>query len=126
VVTILLLLSFIVVAFALQALSLWVGARLAKVPGITLWRALITCVATYFASLALFAGVIGLVSSGIIPPLVGALLEMLAGLVLTWALIAWLFRSSFGKAILAWLPSLLALGVTGALAFLVLRGRLEY
>ncbi len=87
---------------------LWVGGRFAaKLPKATYWR----CVGTYVLATLLSAPACALVGAWFaitsVPALMifGSLAQLGVGLLVTWAVIAWLLASSYAKAILAWLPT---------------------
>ena len=115
------LLGLAVWAFGGGAL-LFVGGRyIVKSPKATYWRSVGTAVLAALASGIILALASGL-SFRLLGPLgfVGVLAGAVAGLLVTWLIIMAMFAVSFGKAILAWLPTLalavVALPVIGFLA----------
>lgn len=73
-------------------LLLWVGAKyIVKAPAATFGRCVLTILLAGVASL-----IVGLI------PFIG----WLVALFVTWLIIMWMLKTSFGKAILAWLPTL--------------------
>jgi len=115
------LLGLAVWAFGGGAL-LFVGGRyIVKSPKATYWRSVAAAVLAAIAS-----GIILTLASGLsfklLGPLgfVGVLAGAAAGLLVTWLIIMAMFAVSFGKAILAWLPTLamaiVALPIIGLLA----------
>ena len=76
---------------------LWVGGRfIAKSPKATFWRSVGTNI------LASLAASVAAVVAGALVPVAG----WAAGLVVYWLIVMAMFKVSFGKAILAWLPTL--------------------
>ncbi len=115
------LLGLAVWAFGGGAL-LFVGGRyIVKSPKATYWRSVGTITLAGLASGIILALASGL-SFRLLGPLgfVGMLAGAAAGLLVTWLIIKAMFAVSFGKAILAWLPTLamaiIALPVIGLLA----------
>ena len=84
------------------------GRFAARLPKATYWR----CVGTHVLAALLSALVCALVGMGFavtgVPALMifGSLAQLGVGLLVTWAVIAWLLKSSYTKAMLAWLPTL--------------------
>jgi len=113
--TIPLVLFAVAVAFGGGAL-LFVGARFAaKIPGATYWRAVGAQVLSLLACgaiVAIFAIVATRNAAGAdtwVAPfafLGGLLLGLPGGILVTWLVIKAVFRTTFGKAALAWLPTL--------------------
>jgi signal peptidase I len=107
--------------FGTNALLLWAAARLARIPRISFLWSVLTFAVVGMAS-ALIA-----VAFAVIPFLAGlplnlpVVLQLLIGPLLSWLLIAWLFRTSFSRAILAWLGLLVGAGVNVAVLFLVVQ-----
>ncbi len=115
------LLGLAVWAFGGGAL-LFVGGRfIAKSPEATYWRSVGTIVLAAIASSIILA-LASALSFGLLGPLgfVGVLAGIAAGLLVTWLIIKAMFGVSFGKAILAWLPTLamavIVLPIVGLLA----------
>jgi competence protein ComGC len=104
-----LLIGLIVVWFG-GWLLLWVGGKyIAKSRKATLGRSLLTWfLACVGASLmqAIYGAALGMASGPM--KLFGPFVAGVIGLVVMWAIIKGMFRISFGKAILAWLPTLAA------------------
>jgi signal peptidase I len=100
------LLLFVVVA---SAWLLVLGARLARIPQIGFKRAL--------AAVLLYT-VVGIAAQGIVLSIGGdrypiaGLAVALGVLVVTWKIVQWVFRTSLGRAVLAWLPTLLIIPAT--------------
>jgi prepilin-type processing-associated H-X9-DG protein len=115
------LLGLAVWAFGGGAL-LFVGGRyIVKSPKATYWRSVGTAVLAAIASGIILALAFAL-SYKLLGPLgfVGVLAGAAAGLLVTWLIIMAMFAVSFGKAILAWLPTLalaiISLPIIGFLA----------
>lgn len=96
------------VVFFIGGTLLWIGGRfLARAPRATFWRSIGThALATLCAGG--ISGVVGAVFSLLGPTgaALGGLLGAMAGLLVLWSVIRKMFDVSFGKAILAWLPTL--------------------
>jgi signal peptidase I len=115
----------LILALAVNAFFLQLGARWAMIPNATFGRALWATVAVALLDLILMAplGRIHLFSVG------GAIfllvLEMLLSLALTWLIIARIFRTSMSGALVAWLPTLIPAaclcGVAGGAILVVAR-----
>lgn len=101
---ILLFLAMLVVWFIGGGLLLWVGGRFAaKLPKATFGRSFATNILANIAgSVVVFLVSLLVVVVG---PM-GNLLGWAAGLLIVWLVIAAMFKASFGKAILAWLPTI--------------------
>jgi prepilin-type processing-associated H-X9-DG protein len=104
---------------------LMVGGRfIAKTPKATYWRSVGTVVLAGLAS-GIIVTLASAVSFGLLGPIgfVGALAGAAAGLLVTWLIIKAMFAVSFGKAILAWLPTLalavVALPIVGMLTAMI-------
>ena len=109
--------TYIVVYYMLWAVLLRIGARWAKIEGVTLLRALLVAVVVSLANLSLylawrFAGP----AAEQYDLVVGVAL-----LALAIAVIAAVLKVPLRRAAKAWLPTLLVLGVEYALAFLLVR-----
>jgi hypothetical protein len=118
------LLGLAVWAFGGGAL-LFVGGRyIVKSPKATYWRSVAAAVLAAIAS-GIILALASALSFRLLGPLgfVGVLAGAAAGLLVTWLIIMAMFAVSFGKAILAWLPTLalavVALPVIGFLAALL-------
>jgi signal peptidase I len=112
------LVAFVVFQFIL-ALGLWLGARLAKVGSVSYLRAL---GAVYLAfALVLVLNIVLVIGLRDLPPLIVSLVSLAINLVGTWLVIQWVLRTSFGKAVLAWLPMLGAIVFNLALVFFVIK-----
>jgi len=116
-----LLLALPVWAFGGGAL-LFVGGRfIAKSPKATYWRSVGTAVLAAIES-SIIVALASALSFGLLGPLgfVGVPAGMAGALVVTWLIVKAMFGVSFGKAILAWLPTLamavIALPIIGMLA----------
>jgi signal peptidase I len=113
--------TFLVVYFLMWAILLRIGARWAKIEGVTLWRALFVAVLVAIANSALY------IASEFVEPvaeqneLLVAVAFFALALAIPWMLIAALFKAPLGRAAKAWLPTLLAMGGVYALSFLVVR-----
>jgi prepilin-type processing-associated H-X9-DG protein len=104
---------------------LMVGGRyIVKTPKATYWRSVGTIVLAGLAS-SMIVTLASAVSFGLLGPvgIVGALAGAAAGLLVTWLIIKAMFAVSFGKAILAWLPTLalaiVALPIVGMLTAMI-------
>ena len=87
---------------------LWVGGRfIAKAPKATYWRSVATNVLAVVCGDVVF---IALLAAGWLLGRTGAVLGgivgLAAGLIVVWVIIKAMFQTSFGRAILAWLPTL--------------------
>ncbi len=101
-------------SFFLGGWLLWLGARWARIPDVTFRRALW---ATAWFTLVALACRVFISASGVerSEPLL-ALIILLVGLFVGWKIIAKVFRASYGRAMLAWLPTLA--GTAVALLFI--------
>lgn len=114
-------LSLLIVSVVLWATFLRLGLRWAKVPDATMWRAVVATAMLMILQIAL------IVVSSLITPTSehqanGIELGVLAAQVLlSCAAISVLFKTSFLRAIQAWLPTLLASAANAALAMFVVR-----
>jgi hypothetical protein len=115
------LLGLAVWAFGGGALLMVGGRYIVKSPKATYWRSVAAAILAAIASGIILALASGL-SFRLLGPLgfVGVLAGAAAGLLVTWLIIKAMFAVSFGKAILAWLPTLamaiIALPIIGLLA----------
>ena len=93
----------------LRTLLLWVGAKyLVKIPGATYWRCLLALLVGGLISFGL-SSILGFVGYPAMTPLgiaIGSILGVVVSLLLTWYFIKIFLKTSLGKAILAWLPTL--------------------
>jgi prepilin-type processing-associated H-X9-DG protein len=111
-------------AFGGGALLMVGGRYIVKSPKATYWRSVGTIVLAGLAS-GMILTLASTVSFALLGPvgIVGALAGAAAGLLVTWLIIKAMFAVSFGKAILAWLPTLalavIALPIVGLLAGLL-------
>jgi signal peptidase I len=113
-VTILLFLLLLAWGVSTFAVFLWLGARWLKIPNITFKRSMAGVVLILIVEIT---GFVGFTLLGARADLALALAEVGVGLLLSSLLIARLFRTSFGKAILAWLVLLIPAGINYALVF---------
>jgi len=95
------LLGVVVLAALLAGLFMWIGAKLARVPGATFGKAILAGIASAFASW-LMTAVFSVV------PVIGTLVGFLAGLLLSAFVIQAVFDTSLEKALLVWVFHLLA------------------
>jgi hypothetical protein len=120
--TLLVVLLILVVFVALAAVCLRLGGRWVKAPRATLGRAFAAqTVGALLLLLLLPLSLVGQQVFGSFPAFVLPAAAAVAALVLTWLVVGRLLRVSFGKAILAWLPTLLAGGAVAALVLLIVR-----
>jgi hypothetical protein len=118
------LLGLAVWAFGGGALLMVGGRYIVKSPKATYWRSVAVAVLAAIAS-GIILALASALSFRLLGPLgfVGVLAGAVAGLLVTWLIIMAMFAVSFGKAILAWLPTLalavVALPVIGFLAALL-------
>ena len=95
---------------------LWVGGRfIVKTPTATFWRSVATNVLAGFVAFCASAAVSVLGLAMAADAVMGLPSGLAAGLLLTWWLIKAMFRIPFGKAILAWLPTIASNVVATAL-----------
>lgn len=94
-----------IASLILIAWLLWLGARWAKISEITFRRSL--AVVAIYSVLGTTANVALMASAAYDRQPIVALILLLATFSLTWKIVQRGFRTSFGKAILAWLPTLL-------------------
>jgi hypothetical protein len=111
-------------AFGGGALLMVGGRYIVKTPKATYWRSVAAITLAGLAS-GIIVTLASVVSFALLGPLgfVGALAGAAAGLLVTWLIIKAMFAVSFGKAILAWLPTLamavIAMPFVGMLAAVV-------
>jgi signal peptidase I len=122
-VTTLLVVLCILLGFLLLAsFCLWLGARWAKAPTASLGQALVAQSAITFLLLLFYP--LALLSQQKYPDLPVFILPTalgVVGLLLSWLIVKWVFHLSLPRAILAWLPTLLASGLGTGLVFLVIK-----
>ena len=115
------LLGLAVWAFGGGALLMVGGRHIVKSPKATYWRSVAVAVLAAIAS-GIILALASALSFRLLGPLgfVGVLAGAAAGLLVTWLIIMAMFAVSFGKAILAWLPTLamaiISLPIIGLLA----------
>lgn len=97
------------------ALPMWIGAKLAGIPHATLGKALAATIASMLVTW-LVTGV------GSIVPVAGTLAGFIIGLLLTLMVIAAVFETTYGKALLAWLFQMVAQVVLAAVAGMLILG----
>jgi signal peptidase I len=105
----------------LAAALLKLGARWAKAPDIGYGRAVVTVLLISGAGLAV-SGVF-LLGRDLLPQdsYAALAIEFALQLIASWIIVRWMLRTSFGKAILAWLPTLLANGAALVWTLAVIR-----
>jgi signal peptidase I len=104
-----------VVLLLFSAWLLQLGARWARVPDVGYGRAVM---AVFFMSVSSL--LVRAVVSTLATPL-SAILEGILGVLAAWVVVRWCLRTTFGKAIMAWLPTLIASAVGAALAVVIIR-----
>lgn len=95
-----------VLGFAVTAGTLVLGARLARIPDVGFKRALAAVL--FYSSVGLLVQLLVFAIDGDRHPF-AALAIVLAALFVTWKVVQRVLRTSLGRAILAWLPTLLAI-----------------
>lgn len=108
-------------SLALHAVAIRFGARWAKVPGVSFWRAVRVMVLLFFVTLVLSA-VVGMVfSQGDASPAAEFVVPIVVTAVAECLLLAILFRVSVWRGVQIWLPRLGTTAVTLAFLFLVVK-----
>lgn len=120
--TILILALIFTCSFSAAAVFLWLGARWARIPQITFKR----CLATMFllGVIQVLLVPMNVVSKEQLPALPSyflPLVELIVGLLITWLVIKWMFQTSYPRAVLAWLPTLIVTIASIAFIFLVIK-----
>ncbi len=108
-------------SMALWAWFLWLGARWARISDVSFLRAVVAAVLCGFVGLAVQGA--ELVDPSLFDryPLAAPLTLFASGLGLSWLLVQWILRTSFGRAILAWLPTLASQAVILAIILGIVR-----
>src|SRR5262249_53072438 len=119
--TLAILIAIIVGIFLVYALSLWLGARVMRVPNVSYRRALATTFVLIVLLLPLNIGFLWLGPELFGSPLAGVIIETGVGLVLAWLIVRAMLRASLWRAIGSWLGVLVASAGVLAFLFLVLR-----
>ena len=100
--------TVVVISWLLAALLMWIGAHLAGIGHVGLFRSLLATIAAF--TVTWLAGeLFAPVSTR------GISVGMILGLILTWWVIKEIFSTSFGKAFLAWIFTVFAYSVTAML-----------
>jgi signal peptidase I len=114
----------VVVQLGLAAALLWWGARWARIPSVTYFRAVATVMAILAANIAILCIDYWLGNSFTASPVaevIGAVVELILMLGLTWLIVAWVFKTTFWRAAWAWVPTLLSTAAMYGVATLVIR-----
>ncbi len=108
-----------------HAFFLWVGAKVVKIPHLSYRRALGTfCLVVLVQFVIQF---VVFVSSTTLPNMAAWIslsiwvAVTVAVLLVSWLIIGWMFRTTYVKAILAWLPTPVATGLMLAFVFLIIK-----
>lgn len=110
-------LGFLLLQLAVQAWFLQLGARWARVPRVSFLWAMLTTFASILAAYAVEAAGTTMAPEG---PSRGLILLGLS-LAVMWVVTATMLKASFGRGILAWLPTLAPIAAAIAMTFLVVR-----
>ena len=94
------------VSLVLSSWLLWLGARWARIPNVTFVRALVVVVV--FSIVGVLCNVLVAASGWEEGQPVVAFAVFLSAIVAAWLIVRRGFRTTFGKAVLAWLPTLAA------------------
>lgn len=97
--------TVVVISWLLAALLMWIGAHLAGIGHVGFFRSLLAAMA---------ASTVTWISGELLAPasVQGISLGLVVGLILTWWVIKEIFRTSFGKAFLAWVFTVFAYSLT--------------
>src|SRR6516164_9382970 len=106
-------------SYSATAIFLWLGAKWAKIPRVTLLRAFGATFAIGLLALTTHLGFMWLWSDVFAPLLAGGV-ELGVTLLVTWLSLKLLFRTSLWRAIVSWLPTLIPGAVAVGLYYLVL------
>jgi signal peptidase I len=123
VVTILLILAVVAWSVLTSGIFLWLGAKWLRIVNITFKRSLAAAGVLAVLGIIINVGVITVKSdeSGALGGLVVLGTVVCVGLVIIWAVLARLFRTSLAKAALAWLIQLIPTGLNIALVFWIIK-----
>ncbi|HEX2972449.1 MAG TPA: hypothetical protein VHP11_08950, partial [Tepidisphaeraceae bacterium] len=121
--TVLLMAAFlsISVELLLHALLLKAGAHWVKIPAVTFRRALLTIVLCELAIAAVFALTAIVPTDTPLHQITIALVGLALRLIVIWCIIAAMLKTPFARAILAWLPTLLASAASVLVAIFIVR-----
>jgi hypothetical protein len=97
--------AFLALTLIFNGWLLWLGSRWARIPDVTFARALI--VVAIFSTVGVLSNKLVAVSGWEETQPVVALAVYLSAMVAAWLIVQRGFRTTFGRAILAWLPTLL-------------------
>ena len=120
------ILSILFVALPLVSLGLWalflrLGLHWAKVPDVRWRRIVLAAVLTTVLPLPILIGSLYASPTGVVTLLLLGIAELVASLLIVWLVIMWVFKTSFLRAIQAWLPTLISTFMMAAIGAFVVR-----
>jgi signal peptidase I len=101
--------------------ALWLGARWAKVGGVTVWRLFGVLCSLALVSLVLNGLFAALIEAYQLPDWVWSLLQIALSIALSLVVISRILRVSLRKSIIVWLPVILVTAFNLGVAFLIIR-----
>jgi hypothetical protein len=117
--TLLILALILLTSYLLNVPFLWIGAKWARIPGVTFIRALGATLVIHLLSILARLASIWLWSTVEAPLWLAWGLEAGAFSLLTWLVIMALFKTTIGRAFVSWLPTLVPAAATATLIYLL-------